>query len=367
MQKKIAIVKCRDYKKSTVRDAINRIFDLLGWESSEQGILLKPNMLSARSPDEAVTTHPVILEVLSEILPEKIYIGDSPPGSHKGIEQYWQKCGYSDVASKTKATLVKLEGKSTLFNLNISGRIVSFPVSDLVFTYPVFNLPKFKTHNITVLSLCMKNLYGLISGYSKGLLHTKFPEPEFFNRFIVELYNLLKNRIIFNLIDAVEIMDKNGPSSGRKRHYGYLIAGKDAVCVDIFCAGLAGLLLEDVVFLKIYSAEYGVPDFEVVGDKPEVIHNFCPPLSSAIFKIQDKPVLSNVLRFSANRLNIIPVIEHKHCRKCMECFKVCPVKAISEDLKINRKKCINCLCCFEVCPHRAIKIKRSLLARFILP
>lgn len=365
-KEKVIIVKCPDYKKTTVKNAIKKIIDFSKIDFPS-GLLLKPNMLSARGPEESVTTHPVIVEVLSELLPKPVYIGDSPPGNHKFIEHYWESCGYKEIADKTKATLVKIEGRSTVFNLNVAGRNISFPLSDFALKRQIFNLPKFKTHNITVLTLCMKNLYGLIPGYPKGLLHAQFPEPEYFNRFIIELYRLIENKIVFNLVDAVEIMDKNGPSSGRKRHYGYLIAGKNAVCVDTFCASIAGLSLQQVPSLKIYREICGIPDFEIVGDEPELINDFGLPSSSPVFRIQDKPILSNILRFTANQLTVIPVINYRYCKKCMECFKICPAKAISEDLKINRKKCINCLCCFEVCPHRAISVRKSFLAKIILP
>ncbi|MCM8815267.1 MAG: 4Fe-4S binding protein, partial [Candidatus Omnitrophica bacterium] len=91
------------------------------------------------------------------------------------------------------------------------------------------------------------------------------------------------------------------------------------------------------------------------------------PLSSFIFRMQNSGMFSKALRNLASQLNIIPVINHSLCRKCMECYNICPAKAISKDLKIDRKKCINCLCCFEVCPHRAITVRKSFLARMILP
>ncbi|MCM8805409.1 MAG: DUF362 domain-containing protein [Candidatus Omnitrophica bacterium] len=362
----VAIVKCPDYKKTTVKDAISRIFDLIGFDFPS-GVLLKPNMLSARNPDEAVTTHPVILEVLSELLPHPVFIGDSPPNTSKTIEYYWNQCQYEDVSKKTKAKLVKLEGKSSIFTLNVKGRKVNFPVSSFAFQHPVFNLPKFKTHNITILTCCMKNLYGLIPGYPKGLLHTEFPEPEYFNHFIVEFYQLLKETVVFNIVDAVEVMDKNGPSSGRKKYYGYLIAGKNGVCVDFVCATLAGLKIHEVPFLRIYENIYGIPKVKIIGDQPENIPGFQVPSSSAIFKMQENRFMSGIIRTMANQLNIIPVINHNICVKCMECVKVCPARAISNDLKIDRKKCINCLCCFEVCPNRAINVRKSFLARIILP
>lgn len=366
MSEKIAIVKCADYSKDNVSRAIRRIFDLLK-PDFPSGVFLKPNMLSARSPQQAVTTHPVIVEVLSEILPKPVYIGDSPPNVRNSIEHYWESCGYKESAIKTGAELVRIEGKSTVFNLSISGRNVSCPVSNFALDKPIFNLPKFKTHNITVLTVCMKNLYGLIPGYPKGLLHTQFPEPEFFNHLIVELYRLFERKVIFNIVDAVEIMDGNGPASGRKRYYGYLIGGTNAVCIDLVCALCSGLKINEVPFLRIYENLYGIPEFELIGDSPEIIRDFRPPSSSVIFKMQTVPIFSKTLRKLASQLNIIPVINHNRCVRCMECFRVCPVNAISNDLKIDRKKCINCLCCFEVCPHRAISIKKSFLAKIILP
>ncbi|MCM8821826.1 MAG: DUF362 domain-containing protein [Candidatus Omnitrophica bacterium] len=366
MPEKIAIVRCPDYSRNTVRKAIEKVFELLNPDFSSE-VLLKPNMLSARGPDQAVTTHPAIIEALSEMLPKPVYIGDSPPNTQKSIEHYWETCGYKNASLKTDATLVRIEGQSTVFNLNVSGRNVSFPVSEFALKKPVFNLPKFKTHNITVLTCAMKNIYGLIPGYPKGLLHTKFPEPEMFNRFIVELYRLLQDRIIFNIVDAVEIMDGNGPASGRKRRYGYLIAGKNAVCVDLVCAACAGLKISQIPFLRIYTGAYEIPEIKVVGDSPEVMKDFQAPLSSFIFRMQNSGMFSKALRNLASQLNIIPVINHSLCRKCMECYNICPAKAISKDLKIDRKKCINCLCCFEVCPHRAITVRKSFLARMILP
>lgn len=366
MEEKVIVVKCPDYKRKTVTQAIEKILNFVDTDFPS-GLLLKPNMLSARSPDDGVTTHPAIIEILSEILPHPVYIGDSPPGTSRSIEQYWESCGYKEVANKTRASLVKIEGHSKIFNLNIAGRNVSFPISEFALNKKIFNIPKFKTHNITTLTLCIKNMYGLIPGYPKGLLHTEFPEPENFNRFIVELYRILEKNIVFNLVDAVEIMDGNGPASGRKRHYGYLIAGNNGVCVDFVCALCAGLKISQVPFLRIYAQLYGMPEIKIVGDEPDIMKDFQPPSSSVIFKMQENPFFSKALKRVADQLRIIPVIDHKKCVRCMECFRVCPAKAISKDLKINRKSCINCLCCFEVCPHRAIVIKKSFLARIILP
>jgi ferredoxin len=59
-------------------------------------------------------------------------------------------------------------------------------------------------------------------------------------------------------------------------------------------------------------------------------------------------------------------LAEEECKKCYGCYNICPVKAISKDLKFDRKKCILCFCCYEVCPYKAVKMKKVLLQDFLL-
>jgi uncharacterized protein (DUF362 family)/Pyruvate/2-oxoacid:ferredoxin oxidoreductase delta subunit len=362
----VAVLACPGYQAHDVEVKIRKLFELLGQKEFPSQLLLKPNMLSARLPEEAVTTHPVILAALGKIIPGRLYAGDCPPSAGKNPGKYWETCGYRDIADSAGIKLVTLEGESTIRTITVSRKNASFPVSNVVLNLPVLNLPKLKTHNVTVLTAAMKNTYGFIPGYPKSLLHAKFPEPESFNAFLVEFYRAVRDRIFFNLVDAVEIMEGNGPAHGIKRQFGYLIAGKDALTVDVVCARLLGFDINDIPFLRIYKEKYGIPDFRILGDNPEPLENFNSPPASLLIKTLRNPLLAGLLSILGKRFAIIPVLEEAKCKKCMACIRVCPQKAISDDLKINRKKCINCLCCYEVCPEGAIKAVKSKIAKFFV-
>ena len=58
----------------------------------------------------------------------------------------------------------------------------------------------------------------------------------------------------------------------------------------------------------------------------------------------------------------VPKVKSKSCRRCKQCYEVCPANAIEivdgGYPHFLKEKCISCLCCIEVCPHQAIKSKQ---------
>jgi len=340
---KVAIVRCSSYEKDRVSLSIERIFDILELQKSQEKVLVKPNMLSARKPEEGVTTHPVIVEeVVKRIKAKEVLIGDSPASANKEIEKYWDECGFRKVSEKTKANLVKFS-KSKFVKI----KEVEIP---------------FKTHTLTTLTLSVKNLYGLIPGYTKSLLHSKFISPYEFSSFLVEFYKKIEKLVYFNLVDGIVSMEGNGPSNGTLRKTDVLIAGKNAVAVDIVCCKIAGIEPENIPYLEIYKRKYGFPEIEIEGDKVDEIKNFKLP-STTTSKILSTPLLKPFLKTLSKNFSIQPAINEEKCKRCLSCYYVCPVKAISKNLKIDRKKCIGCLCCYEVCPYKAIDLKKSLIAK----
>jgi len=359
-KEKVCIVKCPNYKENNVCIAVKRIFDILDIKKDIGKVLIKPNMLSARKPVEGVTTHPIILkEIIKNLKSEEILIGDSPANANKEIEEYWEKCGFKNVSEETGAKLIKFSN-SKFMKLENN---IEIPIWEGIYDYKIINVPKFKTHTLTALTLCIKNLYGLIPGYTKSLLHSKFISPFEFSLFLVELYRKIAKYIYLNIVDGVISMEGNGPSSGVLRNTGILIAGKNGIAVDIACCKIAGINVKDVPYLEIYKEKYGLPEIELKGDKIEKIKNFRYPSPKKSFKILSNPLLQRILKILSSKFSIQPIINRKKCKRCFSCYYVCPVKAISNELKINKKKCINCFCCFEVCPYKSIELKKSLLAK----
>ena len=97
---KVSISRCVDYDTNRVFEAVKRSVDLVGGMPSfvERGmdVLVKPNLLSARFPDEAVDTHPEVVRAVVRLVKEaggSPVIGDSPGGYGKNIEEVFIKSG----------------------------------------------------------------------------------------------------------------------------------------------------------------------------------------------------------------------------------------------------------------------------------
>ena len=82
----ISIVKCEDYSKENVTNALNDLINLVGglnWVKKGMKIAIKANLVTFMKPDAAGTTHPALLCELVRILTEKgaiVTVGDSPGG-----------------------------------------------------------------------------------------------------------------------------------------------------------------------------------------------------------------------------------------------------------------------------------------------
>ncbi len=362
MKEKIILLRCDDYSENKVYEKIKYGIQLLDLKKQQDKILIKPNMLSARFPDEGVTTHPVIISALIEFFKDKeIIIGDSPADVLKPIEEYWKKCGYKEVSEKYNIPLKKFES-SFLIDIEVKNKIYKIPVTSLINDFSIINVPKFKTHNLTTLTLGVKNLYGLISGITKSILHSKFINPYEFSFFLVEFYKKIEEKIFLTVVDGITGMEGDGPSAGILRNLGYIIIGKKPIYVDYFCCQLVNIEPEKIDFIKIYKDKYGLEEFEIEGDKFEKIKNFKIPSTKKYFFIKNK-LLSKLISPVGKLFKIIPEINKKKCKKCYACVNICPVKAISNDLNFDRKKCILCFCCFEVCPYKAVEIKKSFIAK----
>ncbi|MBN1445676.1 MAG: DUF362 domain-containing protein [Candidatus Omnitrophica bacterium] len=375
MEEKVAVVKCGSYDKAAVAEAVVKIFSLCDIrEDAFRKLLFKPNMLSARTPEEGVTTHPAVVEAAVRYFKssEKI-IGDSPANINKPAELYWDKCGYKQVSEETGAPLVKF---SSSFMLDIHlhphlhpppsrGRKMErteVPVTDYLKEFSLINIAKLKTHGLTILTAAMKNLYGLIPGFRKSVLHSIFVSPLHFSEFLAVYYHAVKDYVSFNLVDAVVAMEGSGPAAGKLRDTGYLIGGRNAVAVDIACCKIIGIKPENIPYLKIYGERYGLPEIELAGDELVPVKDFDIPGRRTGAVISNR-AFRPLLGLLGKHFKAMPVIDYAQCRKCRACVQVCPVKAISKDLKFDRKKCINCLCCFEVCPYKAISVKKSFIAK----
>jgi len=157
MRAKVSIVKCVDYDirrvKEALREALSLIGGLEGFIGKGDRVLVKPNMLSARRPEEGVTTHPAIVRGIVELVREtgaEALIGDSPGGTKRDLNHFWDVCGYKEVSEVTGAPLVSLEREPR--EVEVPGGVIykTLHLSRTVLEVDaLITVPKLKTHNIT--------------------------------------------------------------------------------------------------------------------------------------------------------------------------------------------------------------------------
>ena len=112
----VSISKCSSYELEEVQRAVFQCINALGGISSiitpGDKVLIKPNMLQAKSPEDAITTHPVLVEAVVNMVKDAgatPMIGDSPGGPARGMESFWNVTGFFDVSERTGAELVNFE------------------------------------------------------------------------------------------------------------------------------------------------------------------------------------------------------------------------------------------------------------------
>ena len=370
----VVIVPCADYSEDNTQAALERVLAPLGglnWVSPGLKVVVKVNLVTFAKPERAATTHPGLLCALVKLLVERgadVVVGDSPGGLYNAAH-----VGRVYAAAGMKA----VERFGGRLNQDFSEREAGAPKGNVCrrFRYTAYldwadvmiNLCKLKTHGMMAMTCGAKNMFGVVPGTVKPEYHFRYPNPKDFARMIVDLDEYFKPRL--TIVDAVECMEGNGPTSGIPRHMGAVLAGENLHKVDLVCAGLIGLKRDEVPTLEAAlerglippSAEeltvegdpaaFAIPDFRRIATGNS--HLFRGNGNSLPAKVKGA-VMEKLL---AQR----PQLKSGKCVGCGVCGKICPADAITMDKgrpRIDRKKCIRCFCCQEFCPEGAMVARR---------
>lgn len=351
-QFKVSIVKCVSYNNSEINKALIESLNNIDFELKKgMKILIKPNLLSPSPPEKAITTHPVVIEELCKILKKydsEIYIGDS---SSYNTNQALEVCGIKKLSKYAK--ILNFEDQPKKFFDIEKNKI---PLPEIIFKVDlIINLAKLKTHAVTKVTLCVKNLYGCIPGKLKQNLHRTILNIKDFNLFLLKLHETISPQL--NIIDGVLGLEGEGPGSlGNPIDSKVIIMGRDARAVDIVASELMGFRSEDIFTNKL--SKINKKEIEVDGNGKDI-------------KLKFKKPSTHIIRFLFPIARIFPKpkikFNNKKCNRCLICEENCPVKAIKINplQKCDHKKCINCLCCTEMCPNGAVYLQEHWTKRTI--
>jgi len=378
----VALVPCTSYDEHEVSQALKRAVDYIGgWDryiKPGQRVLLKVNLLTKRSPEQAVTTHPALVkEVAASVIRAggKPIIYDSPGGQFTKaiLKDVYEGCGMTQVANELGielnfdlAAIEALAPKEAIVRSFILSRAVRD--ADVI-----INLPKLKSHGLTRYTGAVKNLYGCIPGLQKADYHLQFPELDKFISFLLDLALTIKPAL--TIMDAVVGMEGEGPSAGTPRQLGFLLASPSVFALDAAAVGLIGQSIAQIPSTNIARKrgllQHWTEDM-VVGTElnQAAVRDFVvPPPGGTSFRLLGYPVPPQWIKLAGRLFGARPVFDLDKCRQCGICVRSCPAKALTLTAGqpvLDLEKCIRCFCCQELCPKQAVSIRRSWLSRYFL-
>ena len=347
-----------DYDDGSMAAAVKAAFDAFPLNLAGKRVLVKPNILGGHAPEKAVTTHPALVAAVVENLQKH---GATPMvGDNSGVHGY----GRSDQAARVSKIMdaaggcfISLGRKPVRYDL-VSRDIRHVMIAEDVLTADfVINLPKLKTHGLTFYTGAVKNTFGYVTGGDKMRIHALAVTPQRFAEALVDIYAIRPPEL--NIMDAVEAMEGNGPSNGRVRRVGKILAADNAVCLDAMALRLVGKKPENIPHLKIAAAKgLGMIDAETIQVNTEIV-----PLDDFTMPATFVPGMMGIVlnRFLSHWINCIPEVDISVCRRCGLCVEHCPTGAMTLQPKAypraDKHKCISCYCCQEMCPEDAIVLR----------
>ncbi len=227
----VLLTRCDQYSSAAVYEKIDLMATGLGLEERVRGkrVLLKPNLISAYAQSLACTHPVIIVEVARWFLDHgaaRVTVGDSPAyGSARGVAK---KHGLLDVLTELQVEVVEF-AKSRKIQLADGTQV---GVGEAVYECDLLvNLPKVKAHNQMFVTLAVKNLFGVVKGYKKAMLHISHGDSrEVFSKMLLELVEQLPPVVTF--VDGIQAMHKNGPLKGEALPLNLLAASENPLALD---------------------------------------------------------------------------------------------------------------------------------------
>jgi uncharacterized protein (DUF362 family)/Pyruvate/2-oxoacid:ferredoxin oxidoreductase delta subunit len=369
---KISVYGCKEYNSVDLSEVVEKHFLALDENGTiikkDSKVVIKPNLLIRRSPEDATTTNPMFLEAIIKAVQKRggiAIIAESPGGPYTKVllKSVYSGTGIEAATNNTGATLNYDTGYSVV-NTKNSKVCTSFNIIDPIKNADVIiSVAKLKTHAMTNMTCAVKNMFGSVPGLMKPEFHLRYPQKDLFGEMLVDLCETVRPQISF--VDAIVAMEGNGPSGGNPRFMGVTFAGLNPHSVDLFAASLIGFKPGEVPTLKAAInrglCPENISELEIVGDdyKKYVAHDFKKPKSNGPQLFSNLPsfLRKPILAFVTPK----PVIRTKDCIGCGKCAESCPkgaITIISKKAVIDYSKCIKCYCCHEMCPVKSIDIKR---------
>jgi uncharacterized protein (DUF362 family) len=236
--------------------------------------VIKPNITTAPPPESGIATHPAFVRGIIRYLKEeggfesdRILVAECARGNLDTAQRF-KDTDYLPMTEAEGVTFVNLDrdpvvrvpipGGRIFREMGIARTIVA---EDTCF----INVPKLKTHNFAITTLCMKNLMGTICPFNERHICQVFPRYEgddgrdltlgvvdYEERFTQKLCDLARAvQPYFNIIEGIVGREGTGFHRGRNRQTNLVVAGANMVAVDSVASYLMGFEPTKMPYLRL--------------------------------------------------------------------------------------------------------------------
>lgn len=225
-------------KVTDLEKDVRSLFDQLKWgEIIKEGdkVLIKPNYCA--NYGDGVTTNMELLQTIINLVrgrTKNVFVGetDSTFKDHTNIMRNFPlECEFLNLSEVETVTHKGLN------------------LPKIALESVVINIPVFKTHVLTGMTLGIKNLFGFIQDMNKAQYHHRI------DRTLMDILEVIKPQI--NILDGIYSLDGSGPTSGRIRRTDFLMASRDVVALDMAACEVGRVDLKKASHILKASNIYG--------------------------------------------------------------------------------------------------------------
>ena len=238
---------------SNIDQKVKEALELIRYKPKKKRLFFKPNIVGPYGPRSGVVTHYRVVEALIKyfwgyemIVGEGVAIGSE-------FKNCIEASGYRKMCKRYDIPIVNLD-YCERYDIPWKYGVLSMP--KVLEEYEYINVPTFKTHKQTVVSLGIKNQKGLLAPLQKRWFH--YEGLEQLSSLIKELQTIITPDL--TVVGGVYSLEGEGPVHfGKAKKADLLAAGEDVVEVDNVCCRLMDVDPKNVAHIPYREK------FDVVG------------------------------------------------------------------------------------------------------
>jgi len=243
---------------------------------SGKRVLLKPNAGRVAAPGSGIITDARVVAAAIDAFREAgaiVAVGESPITGVK-VGEAFEASGIAQAARERRCPLIDMDaGRPIEVPLPDGKAIDSIKVCREALEYDVVvSMPVMKIHMHTGVTLAVKNMKGCLWRRCKVDLHMlpilRGEDGRSLDIAIADMAGVLRPHL--SIVDGTVGMEGLGPSAGKSKALGVVVAGTDPFAVDGVACGLMGRNAGEIPHLRIGAERgYGTIDLEKISVSPE--------------------------------------------------------------------------------------------------